>query len=207
MGAAKPVVINADVPLSESNPHTWLILSGDAPDSLGPRCMVGTLRPEHRGRRNSAAAFAAAKLLIEVDGANRPWQPGAYRHEVLLPPDVDDRFTCPKTLFDEVDAGHVTGGKALASYVTLTWTPTRLHHAWRVAHDLARGLVDEFSVPALVVQHVPSLVANTAIPHCHILLAARSLTGIGWGAYVTALSGDRVWRLVRDKFDALLATI
>lgn len=207
MAAAKPVVINDGIPLSEGNPHTWLVLSGDPPGSIGPRCMVGTLRPEHRGRANSAAAFAAAKLLIEVDETDQPWRSGAYRHEVILPHDADDRLSCPRTLFSDIDAAHVPGGKALLTYVTLTWTPTRLHHGWRVAHRLAADLVEEFSAPALAIQHVPGLVANIATPHCHLLLAPRSLSGIGWGGYVAALNGDRVWPLVRSRFDALLAAM
>lgn len=207
MATFKPAVINGDTPLSEGNPHTWLILNGDPAAESGPRCMTGTLRPEHRGRANSAAEFAAAKLLIDVDAADQPWRPRAYRHEVLLPRDADDRFTCPKVLFTDIDTAHVPAGKALLTYVTLTWTPARLHHAWRLAHTLAAELVDEFSAPALVVQHVPGLVANTATPHCHVLLGVRTLTGIGWGGYVAALNGDRVWPMVRSRFDALLATL
>lgn len=205
MPAIKPVVVGGDKPPSDTNPHTWLVLSGDPPDSDGPRCMTGTLRPEHRGRANSAAIFAAAKLLIDVDVADQPWRCGAYRHEVILPRDADDRYTCPKVLFAEIDAVHVPGGKALLSYVTLTWTPARLHHAWRLAHTLASELVEQFSIPALVVQHVPGLVANTATPHCHIVLGIRTLTGIGWGGHVAALNGDRLWLLMRARFDALLA--
>jgi hypothetical protein len=207
MHASKPIVINADTPLSESNPHTWLILAGDPADASGSRCMTGTLRPEHRGHINSATAFAAAKLLIDVDASDQPWRSRAYRHEVLLPRDADDRFTCPKALFTDVDAAHVPTGKALLSYITLTWTPARLHRAWWLAHTLAAELVDTHAVPALVVQHVPGLVANTATPHCHILLGVRSLTGIGWGGYVAALTGDRVWPMVRARFDALLTTL
>lgn len=207
MAVSKLAVINGDKPLSDTNPHTWLVLSGDPPGEAGARCMIGTLRPEHRGRANSAAEFAAAKLLIDVDTADQPWRCNAYRHEVVLPRDADDRFTNPKVLFTEIDAAHVPGGKALLTYVTLTWTPPRLHRAWRLAHTLATELVDEFSVPALVVQHVPGLIANTATPHCHILLGIRTLTGIGWGGHVAALNGDRVWPLVRERFDALLATL
>ncbi|MBM7406234.1 MULTISPECIES: hypothetical protein [Sphingomonas] len=208
MGASKPVVINADTPLSASNPHTWLILNGDPADmAAAPRCMTGTLRPLHRERANSAAEFAAAKLLIDVDAADQPWRSNAYRHEVILPRDADNRFTCPKVLFTDIDAAYVAGAKALLTYVTLTWTPARLHRAWRLAHTLTTELVDEFSVPALVVQHVPGLVANTATPHCHILLGVRTLTGIGWGGHVAALNGDRVWPMVRARFDALLASL
>lgn len=207
MVASKPLVINADMSLSNSNPHSWLILNGDPADQDRPRCMTGTLRPEHRGRANSATEFAAAKLLIDVDAADQPWRSRAYRHEVLLPRDADDRLSCPKALFTEVDAAHVPAGKALLTYVTLTWTPRRLHQAWWLAHTLAAELVDTHAVPAMVVQHVPGLVANTATPHCHILLGARTLTGIGWGGYVAALNGDRVWLLVRTRFDALLATL
>ncbi|KKI17940.1 hypothetical protein [Sphingomonas sp. Ag1] len=207
MGASKPVVINGDTPVSESNPHSWLILNGDPADVAEPRCMAGTLRPVHRERTNSAAAFAAAKLLIDVDAADQPWRSRAYRHEVILPRDADDRFTCPKVLFADIDAAHVPHGKALLTYVTLTWTPARLHHAWRLARVLAADLVEEYAVPALVVQHVPQLVANTATPHCHILFGTRTLTAIGWGGYVAALNGDRVWSMVRARFDGLLATL
>jgi hypothetical protein len=207
MAAAKPFVVNGDLPLSEGNPHTWLVLSGDPPGSPGPRCMVGTLRPEHRGRANSAAAFAAAKLLIEVSETDQSWRSEAYRHEVILPHGADDRLSCPRTLFGDIDSAHVPGGKALLTYITLTWTPTRLHHGWRVAHHLAADLVETFSVPALIIQHVPGLVANTATPHCHLLVGSRSLSGIGWGGYVAALNGDRAWPLIRAKFDALLTTI
>lgn len=207
MATPKPVVINADTALSDSNPHSWLILNGDPADATEPRCMTGTLRPEHRGRANSAAEFAAAKLLIEIDAADQPWRSRAYRHEVVLPRHADDRFTSPKVLFSDIDAAHVPHGKAFLTYITLTWTPARLHQAWRLAHTLATELVETHAVPALVVQHVPCLVANTATPHCHILLGARTLTGIGWGGYVAAINGDRVWPMVRARFDALLATL
>lgn len=207
MPAPSPVVINGEATLSERNPHTWLVLNGDPPGCEGPRCMTGTLRPVHRGRANSAAQLAAAKLLIEIDQADQPWRSRAYRHEVLLPRDADDRFLCPRTLFSEIDMAHVPAGNALLTYITLTWTPARLHHAWRLARTLAASLVDEFAVPALVVQHVPGLVANSAVPHCHALFGVRTLTGIGWGPYVAALNGDRMWPMVRARFDALLASI
>lgn len=207
MAMSKPAVINGDTPLSETNPHTWLILNGDPAEAPRPRCMTGTLRPEHRGRANSAAEFAAAKLLIDVDVADQPWRSRAYRHEVLLPCGADDRFSCHKVLFTDIDVAHVPASKALLTYVTLTWTPARLHQAWRLAHTLAAELVDEFCVPALVVQHVPGLVANTATPHCHLLLGVRTLTGIGWGGHVAALSGDKVWPLMRQRFNALLTAL
>ena len=107
MPASSPIVINDDAPLSERNPHTWLVLNGDPPGCEGSRCMTGTLRPVHRGRANSAAQLAATKLLVDVDPAGQPWRSSAYRHEVLLPRDADDRFLCPRTLFSEIDAVHV----------------------------------------------------------------------------------------------------
>lgn len=207
MAAGKPVVINGEAPVDDANPHSWLVLSGDPPGSTGPRCMVGTLRPEHRGRVNTAAVFGAAKLLVAAGGADQPWRSNAYRHEVILPRDADDRLSCPRTLCTEIDAAHVADGKALLSYITLTWTPTRLHHGWRVAHRLAADLVEEFSVPALVIQHFPGLVASSATHHLHVLCGPRSLSGIGWAGYVAALNGDRAWPLIRDKFDALLAAM
>lgn len=200
------MVINADVPVS-ANPHSWLVLLGHPAESTGPRCMTGTLRPTYRERVNTAASFAAAKLLIATGEEAAPWRPGAYRHEVVLPREADDRYADPQLLFADIDAAHVATGKALLGYVTLTWTPERLHHQWRVAHALAAQLVDTFDVPVMLVQHCPGLVASSAVPHCHLLLGCRTLTGIGWGGYVAALNGDRLWPLVRERFDALLASL
>lgn len=203
----KPYVVNADVAVSDTNPHSWLILVGEQPDTKGPRCLVGTLRPEHRGRRATAAEFAHAKLLVSDEDGDARWRASAYRHEVLLPPGADDRYRCPHGLFEDVDAAHPASGKALVSYITLTWVPDRLHHQWSLARTLATGLVDEFAVPVLLVQHVPGVVASTALPHCHLLIPGpRTLSAIGWGGYVSALIGDRAWLLVRERFHALLAS-
>lgn len=205
--ALKPYVVNAELAVSDTNPHSWLVLVGEQPDTPGPRCLVGTLRPEHRGRRASVAAFARAKLLVAADDGGGSWRSAAYRHEVLLPPGADDRYLCPQALFEDVDAAHPASGKALVSYVTLTWVPNRLHQQWSLVRALAAELVDAHAVPVLLIQHVPGIVASTALPHCHLLFPGpRTLSAIGWGGYVSALIGDRAWLPIRSRFHELLAT-
>lgn len=168
--------------------------------------MVGTLRPAHQDHNNSAAAFVRAKIQVVPSTDGDDWAVTAHRAEVLLPRGADDRFYCLRTLFEAIDAEHPVDGKALLTYVTLTWRPERLHAQWELGRRLALELVREHEVAVLAVQHVPGKVARSNDPHVHLAIAGpRTLGSLGFGPYVTALMGDRVWLPVRDRFRAQLA--
>lgn len=135
------------------------------------------------------------------------WTVTAHRAEVLLPAHVDDRLLDPRTLFETAEAQHPPGGEALATYVTLTWAPSRLHAAFEVGRHLARWLVREFDVTVLLVQHVPALNAGTAEPHLHLIIPGpRRLTAwSGFGEYVKPLCRDSGRQLIVDQLAPLMA--
>ena len=168
--------------------------------------MVGTLRPVHQEHANSAAAFVHAKLQVVPSTDGKDWTVTAHRAEVLLPPGADDRFCCPRTLFEAIDVEHPADGKALLTYITLTWRPERLHLQWELCRQMALELVREHEVAALAVQHAPGKIARSNDPHVHLAIAGpRVLGSLGFGSYVTQLMGDRVWAPVRERFRVLLA--
>lgn len=206
---AAAVVINAGVEPTPANPHSHMPLLGDAPGDVGPggaRILYGCLRPIYRDYVNSVTALAKAKLTVAVPAGTRDWTVTAHRAEVLLPAFADDRLLSPRTLFETAEAEQPLGGEALATYVTLTWTPERLHAAFEYGRALARSLINEFHVAVLLVQHVPALNASTAQPHLHLIIPGpRRLTPwSGFGEYVKPLCRDGGRQLIIDRFTLVM---
>lgn len=203
----KPILVNKGHVRNPANAHTHLNLVGEPSSAAGPRCMAGTLRPYHQKCANSAAAFVRAKINPVAGSAPGDWTLVAHRAEVILPRHADDRLADPRTLFEAVDAEHPTDGKALLTYLTLTWQPERLHRQWEVGRQLAIELSRDHDVAVLLVQHVPGRIGRSTNPHLHLAVAGprRIELWSGFGSYVPALVGDRVWAPVRQRFRALLA--
>lgn len=203
----KPTIVNEGHQRCPCNPHTHLNLVGEPAGTPGPRCMVGTLRPIHQEEPNSAAVFVRSKVNPVVGSAPNDWMEVAHRAEVILPRHADDRLADPRTLFEAVDAEHLADGKALLTYVTLTWRPQRLHHQRELGRQLAVELARDHHVAVLVVHHVPGRIARSTDPYVHLAIAGPRRVAV-WGAfsdYVPELMGDRVWALVRERFHGLLA--
>ena len=201
-GAARSVEINVGCVPNPHNPHTWLPLIGDPPETIGTRILYGCLRPIFRGHVNSAAAFSAAKIGVVKSAETPPWTLTATRAEVLLPVAADDRFTDPKTLMETIDAERPKDGKALLAYLTFTYPTDRLHTQWELVRTFARRfLVDPFEVAALLVQHAPHKSASGNLPHIHVAIPGpRRLTSLGFAEWVTPLASDKAHRLVGDAF-------
>lgn len=207
---SKPHVINADLEPTPSNPHSWMPLLGDAanaPAGDSIRVMFGCMRPLYRGFAPSVAALARSKLTVAAPPDTPDWTVTAHRAEVLLPAFADDRLACPRTLFEMTDSDHPVGGKALASYITLTWQPERLHAQWQVGLSVGRWLTETFEVAVLAVQHAPHRAAKSTCPHIHLIVPGpRRLTRWGqFGGYVTPLCRDGGRQLVVDQVAALVA--
>jgi hypothetical protein len=195
------VTLNQDCVPNSANPHTHLMLVGDAADAPYPRVMFGCLRPEFRGHINSATAFAQAKVMVAASVGTPPWVPTAAWTEVLLPAPACDRFSDPETLMRAVDLERPAKVNALLSYFTVTYPVARLH----VMLDEVRGFVREhiveaFDVAALIVLHDPGRAASANLPHVHVLVVPRRLTSIGLAEQVGALTTDKAHPLIRDLF-------
>ncbi len=210
MAAAKPVLINAGVVPTPANPHTHMPLLGDPPGESGPgdvRTLYGVLRPSYRDHANSLAALARAKLTVAAAADMPEWTVTAHRAEVLLPAHADDRLLDPRTLVEIADAQHPPSGEALATYVTLTWTPARLHAAFERGRAVARWLADEFGVAVLLIQHVPALNASTAPHHLHLIVPGprRLAPWGGFAEYVKPLCRDGGRQIIVDQLARLIA--
>lgn len=169
---AKPLVINTDLEPSETNPHSWLVLTGSKPNAAGPRIMAGTLRPSYRGFAvPGAAAFARAKINV-VPSPDSPWAITAARAEVLLPAGADDRFSCPRTLMEDADRLATQPTDPLLAYVTVTWMPGRLHEMYEEIRAFALEEIVSLDCPVLLVLHAPHLKLSSALPHCHLCIVA-----------------------------------
>lgn len=209
---SRAIVINAGVEPTPANPHSHLPLLGDAPGEAGPggiRTLYGVLRPEYRGHRNSLVTFAKAKLTVAAPPDTPTWTVTAHHAEVLLPTHAEDRLLDPRTLVETAETEHPPGGEALATYVTLTWTPARLHLQYEVGRRVARWLADEFDLAVLLVQHVPARNANTAQPHVHLIVPGprRIMPWGGYGDFVKPLCRDGGRRLVVDRLARVVEEI
>ncbi|KQN34779.1 hypothetical protein ASG37_15780 [Sphingomonas sp. Leaf407] len=205
---AKPFPINVDVQPNPANPHSWLPLMGHSPGESGPggvRVMWGVLRPEYRSFSPSLSTFVRMKLAPAAGANATPWAITAYRYEVLLPAFASDHLRDPRLLIEAAEREQPADAKALAAYVTLTSSPDRLHAAWEIGRTLAKNLVDDHDVAALLVQHVPSLAGGSAQPHLHLVIPGpRRVTRYGmFSTLVGDLAGDRG----RDLVLTLLAGI
>ena len=210
MADSKPVLINAGVEPTPANPHSHMPLLGDPPGESGPgdvRTLYGVLRPSYRGHANSITALVRAKVTVAAPAGTPAWTVTAHRAEVVLPCHADDRLLDPRTLIEMVEAQHPPAGEALATYVTLTWAPTRLHAAFERGRALARWLNDEFGVAVLLVQHVPALNASSAPHHLHAIIPGprRLAPWGGYAEYVKPLCRDGGRQLVVDQLARLIA--
>lgn len=199
MAKPLPFVVNPHVLPDPKNPHSWLTLIGHEPGASthGWRVMTGTLRPQLPcGYRPSLVAFARAKLAPAAESGMPAWSVSAYRHEVLLPADAGDHLRDPRLLVEIAEREQPADAKALASYITLTSTPSRLHAAYEVGRSVARRIADAHGVGVLLVQHVPSVNGSTARPHLHLVAVPRQILPWSFGPYVSALIGDRTRDLV-----------
>ena len=191
-----------------SNTHSWLRLLGDPPGATcvhGIRIMYGVLRPDCQGYAISAAAFARAKLAVPARPDPDDWDVTAHRAEVLLPSHADDRLLSPRTLFEEVDATLPPNGRALATYITLSWTPSRLHAQFEFGRAVARKLT-AMDLAVLLVQHVPSHALRTNPPHLHLLAVTRRIMPFGsFGPPVPLLGRDRGRQMIVDIVAELAA--
>ena len=196
------VEVNPDCLPDPNNPHSWLVLTGDDADRDATRVMYGCLRPSFRGHRNSAAAFAAAKLTVGASPDTPLWTLTAARAEVLLPPGADDRLFDPRILMETVDAELPVKARALLAYLTFTFPTARLHEQYELVRDFSRRLiVDPFEVAALLVQHAPHRAGSASPPHVHVLIAGpRRLTPLGFGEWVMPLATDKAHALVGNAF-------
>ncbi|MDJ0277314.1 hypothetical protein QLH51_10965 [Sphingomonas sp. 2R-10] len=193
---AKPFPINADVQPDSANPHSWLPLLGHPPGESGPgglRVLWGVLRPEYRSFSPSLSTFVRMKLAPAAGANAAPWTITAYRHEVLLPAFASDHLRDPRMLIEAAEREKPADAKALAAYVTLTSSPDRLHAAWEIGRTLAKRVVDDHDVAALLVQHVPSLAGGSARPHLHLVIPGpRRITRFSmFSTLVGDLAGDR----------------
>jgi len=200
--ATSSVEVNPGCLPDPANPHSWLVLTGDDANRDATRVMYGCLRPNFRGHRNSAAAFAAAKLTVGAPPGTPPWTLTAARAEVLLPRGADDRLSDPRILMETVDAELPVKANALLAYLTFTFPTGRLHEQYELVRDFTRRLiVDPFEVAALLVQHAPHRAGFGGVPHVHLILAGpRRLTPLGFGEWVTPLATEKAHTLVGNAF-------
>lgn len=187
---------------NSTNPHSWLVPTGDDADRDATRVMYGCLRPSFRGHRNSATTFAAAKLAVGALPETPPWILTAARADVLLPPGADDRLSDPRFLMETVDAELPVKAKALLAYFTFTFLTPRLHEKYELVRDFTRRLIiDSFEVAALLVEQAPHRAGSGNLPHVHVLIAGpRRLTPLGFSEWVTPLATDKAHALVGNAF-------
>jgi hypothetical protein len=179
------MLINADLAPTDSNPHSWLPLIGDPTGAADPRILYGVLRPVYRGRINSAAEFARAKINVKPTPGDHPWEVTAARVEVLLPLAADDRFADPRTLMEAVDAERPADKPVLLTYVTITFATDRRHHQYELVRAYAQEmLVAEHGVGVVLIQHAP-----TARPACSPRISTCSSPGKSprWGCRASSL--------------------
>lgn len=194
------VILNLDCVPTLHNPHTHLVLVGDAADAPYPRVMFGCLRPVFRDHANSAAAFAQAKLMVSAAPDTPTWTSTAAWSEVLLPPSACDRFSDPATLMQAVDAERPAKVNALLSYFTFTYPAERLHvMREEVRAFVQKEIVERYEVAALLVLHDPARAASANLPHIHGLVVPRRLTS-RFAEQVGALVTDKAHPLIRNAF-------
>jgi len=198
-------VVNAACEPNPSNPQSWLPLVAEPATADGSRLVYGVLRPEYRGRSNSAAAFVQAKLQPVPPIEGGPWSVTAHRVEVLLPEDADDRFGDPRILAEAIDLERPANRPVLLACATITLPATRLHRQWEVIRGFARAeLVEALGLGVIAVQHAPHRAGSDRPAHVH-LLVGRKITSLGLAGFAKPLCGDGGFRLIAERLAAYRA--
>ena len=203
------VIVNGDLVPNPANPHSWMVLKGDETGREavpGWRVMFGNLRPVHRGFAPSLSALAAAKIMPAAPAGTPVWQATAHRVEVLLPAFAEDALLDPETLVKRAEAEQPENPRGLATYITLTSNPERLHRQYEICREVARRIVDRLEGALILVQHVPARAASANPPHLHIIVPGpRRLTRFSsFGSFVSELSSDAGRDLIIDELETVL---
>lgn len=156
----------------------------------------GVLRRRFSGT-NNAVAYGFLKLHPATAGLNsshRPWVPTAQRVDILLPEGSSDLMSAPAALLQSFEDFAGPGQKDLLLHIKLQCPPSdRLHVFWERARRFARArFVEDEKLPVILVLHVPAARASCqepGAPHVHMLVLARQLNELGWGA-TTKLARD-----------------
>ena len=206
MGKTLPVIVNDDLMPTASNPQSWLPLMGGQPgepDPGGIRITYGNMTPRYRGFSPSIVAYARAKMMVAAPPGTPDWTMTAHRAQVYLPRHADERWTCPRTLFEEVERADLGDDGAVAACITMRWKPARLQEQFWLGQEVATWLARTSHVPVLMIQHVPQL--SNAHPHLHLIAGMRRITEWGTvGCRVAALCRPTSRALIVDRVAAIL---
>ena len=178
-----------------------------------PNISYGTVEAlEGRDGERRTLANVICKRLYPTDpptDPSLPWDsPTADKFEPVLPRGASDAFEDPRYLAKayHVGAGHRI--QHLATIVTLRFpeieacypdASMKLHEAWFLAHGFARRLVDQLKIAALVIRHIPGRSWGIGMPHCHLILPCRSLSGAGFSTFVPVLIDHEIGRPLVDR--------
>ncbi len=141
------------------------------------------LRSEYCGRRNSTVQYAAAKLGV-IDPAAANWQI-QRSYDVVIPFGTSDDFADPRALWAAYESARLPQQRDLALALTL-WTPDlkTMHDRLEAARSWAyAAFVRRRRLPAMVVAHNPLAAGVRHDPHVHVMVAARELGSLGFGAF------------------------
>ena len=201
-GTGVATVINTDCDPDPRNVHSWLPLIGDPPGSGALRILYGVLRPEYRHVANRAVDFGRAKLQPVPPPPDAPEAVTAARAEVLLPDEADDRFACPNVFLSAHDAERPAEKAVLLTYVTITYSTSRLHIQFETVREIMLGIVRAHGAAMLLVQHAPNRAGSANLPHVHALIGRR-ITSLGLSTFVPAFCGDKGRDVIVNAFAPL----
>ena len=157
-------------------------------DGAGPHPHFRFLRAWYDG--DGQRGGIAETVLKKLKPGDDPHFGLATKYEVLLPASAPSEYMSVALLLERYDAVLPQFGVHAFAQITVDLSTDEPLHVFyervrRYAHTFtAQGLA------VVLVLHVPSAALSANLPHCHLIIPARSLTAHGFGAAATLLCSD-----------------
>jgi hypothetical protein len=160
----------------------------DDPLGSSPEFGFALMRPKAKGKRNTTADLARAKLQPSKPeyaawGSDGLWPITCTTSRLVLAPGVAIEPDALEAVFEGYDARIKPHQKLLATVLTM-----RFDHGWQAADILSlvgayalRHLALERRLTSLTVVHMPGDELSARRPHAHCVTLARVHRASGWG--------------------------
>lgn len=164
--------------------------------------LAGVLRKTYKAHTNTAFGFIRQKLHPVTPVNASDWDPTAEDYDIVLPPGAGDADKNIPVLAQRFDAAALPHKQSLLVYLTLRFPEdASLQRGWEVGRAFAfRNLALKRGLATVIVQHAPHRMGSPNVPHLHLMILPRVLSGFGFGVFDDSITNDAGLQQLYDEW-------